>query len=288
MIRRDVPAYTATVRARARLSPHLARVRLGGIRSVDGTPAVLPDQPADGFFGLWVPEDGPREDPRAPAGTTKRYYSIRRHDARRGTLDVDVVLHGTGAGARWGAQTRTGDTVAFDEPRGNYAPPPDVRAIRLCGDITALPAIARILEQHPRDGASPAITAVIGVDDDRDRLPLEGARGAEIAWVASADLVEATLALIPTEGNVVDYLWFSGEVADMRAVRRRLRRELAVPTRLWTTMGYWQRDSARWRARYAAAGPRLHARMEAIYADPADPADQADRAEELLEEEGLL
>lgn len=288
MIRRDVPAYTATVRARARLSPHLVRVRLGGIRSVDGAPAVLPDHPADGFFGLWIPEGAGRDDPRAPGATTKRYYSIRRYDPRGGTLDIDVVLHGTGDGARWGAQARTGDTVAFDEPRGNYAPPTGARAIRLCGDMTALPAIARILEAHPRDRSSPAITAVIGLDDDRDRLPLERARSGEVAWVATADLVEATLALIPPEGDVVDYLWFSGEVADMRAVRRRLRRELAVPTRMWTTMGYWQRDSARWRARYEAAGPRLHARMEAIYADPGDPADQADRAEELLDEEGLL
>ncbi|MDF2918259.1 MAG: NADPH-dependent ferric siderophore reductase [Microbacterium sp.] len=276
-VRDDRPGYEARVVAVSRVTPHMVRVTLGAIGGLDGS--RLPDAgPADEFFGLWVPVPG--------AQPVKRYYTVRHHRADRGEIDVDLLLHGAGPATEWAARAAVGDTVAFDAPRGHYAPPPDTSSLLLCGDATALPALGRILEERLPHREAPPATLVIGVDDPADRSDLAVRPGDDVLWCSSEDLVDETRRRCGVDPTA--YVWFSGEAADMRAVRARLRRELGIPAQRWTTMGYWRRDSERWSARLDAAGPAFKAAIDEVLAAPVDEETQADLLEELLSSKGLL
>jgi len=276
-VRDDRPEYEAEVTAVSRVSPHMVRVALGRLRGLDGS--RMPDAgPPDEFFGLWVPvPDG------APA---KRYYTLRQRRPESGEIDVDLLLHGRGPATEWARRASVGDIVTFDAPRGHYAPPADSTRLVLCGDATALPAIARILEERATHDGSPPASILIALDDRADAQSLSVRAGDDVRWCSPADLVAGVRSRIGVDSR--SYVWFSGEAADMRAVRTMLRRELGMPTPRWMTMGYWRRDSERWSARVEAAGPELRRAIDEVLASAVDDETQSDLLEELLAERGLL
>jgi NADPH-dependent ferric siderophore reductase len=154
---------------------------------------------------------------RDPTGRrVKRRYTIRHARPGIGELDLDVLLHGIGPGALWGAQAQPGDTVEFQGPRGKL----DLRsapAHLLLGDESALPAIAAICEALPR---SEQATALIEVRDDADRQPV----AASTHWVGrgaiapgGADLLSAALAEVEIDRAAHAYLL--GETRAMVALR---------------------------------------------------------------------
>ncbi len=118
---------------------------------------------------------------REPSGRrVKRRYTIRHARPDTGELDLDVLLHGTGAGrARGAAEAAVGDEVEFQGPRGKLELRPAARHL-LVGDESALPAIASICEALPV--AEPA-TAVLEVREPSDELPVR----ADVRWVHRGD-----------------------------------------------------------------------------------------------------
>ncbi len=274
----DTPTHVARVLRSERVSPHVVRVTLNDVRTHDGSPAATSCGRADEFFGLWFPSaDAPEP--------TKRYYTVRAWRPDLGELDIDLLLHGPGAASRWAEQVRDGDEVGFDAPRGHYAPPADATWIGLCGDATALPAIGRILDERAADPAAPPVHVVLALDDPADRPVLCCRADDVVDWVETGQLVTSTLAL--TDRTTAGYLWFAGEAADMRVVRRRVRHELGWPVERWSTMAYWRRDSETWLAR-VQADAALIAQLDAVYAYGDDAEEQQDRAEDLLAGKGLL
>ncbi|MBD8218577.1 siderophore-interacting protein [Microbacterium sp. CFBP 13617] len=274
----DRPAFAGTVTAVARVTPHMVRVVIGEVHSLDGQGLDAAQHP-DEFFGLWVP--GPDALP------LKRYYTVRERRPETGELVVDLLLHGHGPATEWAARAAVGDTVLFEAPRGHYAPPADTTRILLCGDATALPAIGRILDERALTGAGgPPVTVVIALDDPTDRQELTVRPGDDVRWCAPGDLVAETRRLSADDPDA--YVWFSGEASDMRTVRTTLRRERRIPPHRWMTMGYWRRDSERWIARFEAAGPGLRDAIEEVFSSEADDEEQTDRFEDLLAEKGLL
>lgn len=274
----DRPAFAGTVTAVTRVTPHMARVVIGEVRSL-GAHGLEPARHPDEFFGLWVP--GP------DAAPLKRYYTIRERRPETDELVVDLLLHGYGPATEWAARAAVGDTVSFEAPRGHYAPPADTTRILLCGDATALPAIGRILDERALIGAGGApVTVVIALDDPADRQEFAVRPGDDVRWCAPGELVAETRRL--SVDDPYAYVWFSGEASDMRAVRTTLRRERRIPPHRWMTMGYWRRDSERWIARFEAAGPGLRDAIEEVFSSGADDEEQTDRFEDLLAEKGLL
>jgi NADPH-dependent ferric siderophore reductase len=147
----------------------------------------------------------------------KRRYTIRNHRRGSGEADLDVLLHGAGPGSAWAASAGAGDPIEFQGPRGKLTV--DNAAWHLlCGDESALPAIAAIAESLPPD--EPAI-AVIEVRDGADELPVP----ARTQWIHRGDrapgdpelLVAATTALELPAGSGAAYLM--GETRTMVAVR---------------------------------------------------------------------
>jgi NADPH-dependent ferric siderophore reductase len=113
---------------------------------------------------------------REPSGRrVKRRYTIRHARAASGELDLDVLLHGDGPGARWGESARPGDALDLQGPRGKL----ELRSAPfhlLVGDEAALPAIAAIGEALPTGERA---AAFVEVQDAADQLPM----ACTVSWV---------------------------------------------------------------------------------------------------------
>lgn len=218
---------TATVAERQQLSPHLLRLTLTDPDLGDLGTTGLPDE----WVGLIV-----------PGQFQSRYYTVREWGADR--LVLDVVVHEQGLVADWATGDPVGDVVTLTEPKGSFLPPGDAGWLLLVGDLTALPAMARIAETNAARGAAalPCRVVAEAPESVADYLPAPDAGPTDVSWHAPADdgasrLAELTAALDWPEGP--GYFWMAGESAQMREIRRHARQDLGWPTARYDVMGYW-------------------------------------------------
>ncbi len=218
--------YTATVMSREQLSEHLVRLVLGGEGLAGFTSTGIPDE----WVGLVV-----------PGQFQSRYYTVRSW--QEGRLTLDVMVHDVGLVTEWVARDCVGDEVVVTEPKGAFAMPPQARWLMLVGDLTALPAIARISEwhlAHPANDRTLTVHAEVP-DDLSDYLPAEVLPST--TWLAppssaASDLADVVRGLRFPEGE--GYFWMGGESAQMRAIRTHLMRERGLPGSAYHVMGYWR------------------------------------------------
>ena len=208
--------YDAQVLRREQLSPHLVRLTLG----VDGFVSTgVPDE----WVGLVV-----------PGQFQVRYYTVRSH--ADGELVLDVVVHEVGLVTEWACGDVVGDTVVVTEPKGSFVLPDGAAWLMLVGDLTAMPAMARIAE-----AVDLPVRIWAQVPDD---LPHYLPARAEITWLdASSALADVVAAL--DWPDTPGYFWMAGESADMRAIRKHLMRDRRLPAAAYDVMGYWRAASAR-------------------------------------------
>ena len=98
-----------------------------------------------------------------PDGTRPaiRTFTPRRVDPDALELDLDVVLHGSGAASQWAEGAAAGAEAAISGPGRGYTIDAGAPAFVLAGDETAIPAMSQLLELLP------AATPVHGVRRDR-------------------------------------------------------------------------------------------------------------------------
>jgi NADPH-dependent ferric siderophore reductase len=210
-------AYPATVTRREQLSPHLVRLTLAGLEGFTST--GVPDE----WVGLVV-----------PGQFQSRYYTVRSFDGDR--LLLDVVLHDVGLVTEWVSRGCVGDQVTITQPRGSFSLPAGPKWLLLVGDLTAMPAMARIVETHP--GLAPRVWAEVP-DDLSGYLPA----GADVTWLdpprdGGSRLAEVVERLDWPDGD--GYFWMAGESAQMRAIRKFLMRQRRLPSSAYDVMGYWR------------------------------------------------
>jgi len=216
-VTRRTRTYEATVAEREVLSPHLVRLSLSGLEGFAST--GVPDE----WVGLVV-----------PGQFQSRYYTVRSFDGAE--LVVDVVVHDVGLVTEWASRDCVGDTVTVTEPRGSFDLPPNASWLMLVGDLTAMPAMARIVETHPR---LPTRVWAEVPDDLTHYLP----DGPDVTWIdppadGGSRLAEVVAALDWPDGE--GYFWMAGESAQMRAIRKHLMRERRLPSAAYDVMGYWR------------------------------------------------
>lgn len=83
------------------------------------------------------------------AEPVRRDYTPRHFDVRAQELTLEFALHGDGPAAQWAAQAQPGHRATVAGPRGSFIIPMDYDWHLLVGDDTAIPAIARRLEELP-------------------------------------------------------------------------------------------------------------------------------------------
>lgn len=223
-VRHDIQVREVQVLRIERPSPNFRAVVFGG-DSLEGFTSLS----FDDHLKFILPGAG---DGSAPV---MRDYTPRRYDAAKRELTIEFSLHGDGPAAAWAGSATVGQRATVAGPRGSFVIPVDYEWHLLVGDESALPAIARRLEELP----SGAQAIVIAQARDADRREFRTLANASIQWVAGAgQLLEALRgqALPPGEG----YVWCAGEARTMGAVRRIVIDEKGHDKHAARVAAYWK------------------------------------------------
>ncbi|WP_205699429.1 siderophore-interacting protein [Conexibacter sp. SYSU D00693] len=243
-------------------TPHLARIVLDG----DGLEGFTPTGDTDSYVNVAIPPAGAPystpfalEDLKALPNEVRPYrrrYTVRRWDAERRELTIEVVVHGDGPGGGWARDAQPGDALVFTGPAGGYRPDPEADWHLLVGDESALPAIGASLEAVP--AGAPVVVRLV-CDGPEHELALETPGELDLVWLhrtggaGDEDLLpEAVRALDAPPGVVHGFI--HGEAGETREVRRHLLAERGIDPARLSCSPYWRRglDDEAWRKVKAA------------------------------------
>ena len=246
--------YGAQVLRREQLSDHLVRLVLGGPGLAGFASTGIPDE----WVGLVVPSQ-----------FQSRYYTVRSWSG--GELVLDVVVHEVGLVTEWAQRDVVGQTVTITEPKGSFAMPADARWLLLVGDLTAMPAMARIAETVAGTALDSGRIRIWAEVPDAEVLRATGylPDGVDVTWLdppgaGQSDLAAVVEGIDWPEGE--GYFWMAGESAQMRAIRRHLMRVRRLPSTAYDVMGYWRAVAAR-QPRAVDPGPIWRAGKAAGHTD---------------------
>lgn len=241
------------------LTPRLLRVTLGGpelgafernglhlpafstptfddhiklIFAADGnTEAVLPTQHEHGID--WVFSEQ----------LITRDYTPRRFDAATQELDLDFVVHGHGPASSWAQKAQPGDSLWFVGPKSSTLLPEQIGQIVLLGDETALPAIARYLEERPHPAP---VTGIIITETPDARLDLPLTDADSIQWMTGAasspETWDQAVRSLSIALDTHPYVFAAGESRALLPVRHYLTRELGLSKQQLNITGYWHTE----------------------------------------------
>ena len=227
-VRHELKRRDVQVARVEQLSPHFRRVTFTGDALRDFVSLSFDDH-VKLFFA-------PADDGAEPA---RRDYTPRSYDNAAGELQIEFALHGEGAASDWAAQAAPGQTLTVAGPKGSLIIPVDYDWHLLVGDETALPAVARRLEQLP-PGARAIV--LLQVADLADRRELRSRADVRVTWVGdNAELLAAVRALDLPAGE--GYAWCAGEAAAMAALRRVLVEDKGHPRDAIRAAAYWKRGA---------------------------------------------
>lgn len=173
------------------LSPAMRRIILGG-EDLHGFPVDSGGAHIKVFLPLagqtrprlpTLGPNGPIWPPRDVKPIT-RTYSVRKYCAIKNELTVDFVLHGDHSpAAGWAQNAKPGDFLGVAGPGG---PDPLLKPAPfhvLAGDLTALPAIAALLEELPQAAQGKVF---LWSPSSASRIELEHPPGVTLMWLHSS------------------------------------------------------------------------------------------------------
>jgi NADPH-dependent ferric siderophore reductase len=231
----------------------MVRVVLGGDDLVGFVSLGFDDHvkifiPPPGATELWLPTSGPQGAalPEGVEPPAMRDFTPRKYDAEAGELTIDFALHEAGPATAWAANARPGDFLGVGGPRGSMVVPTGFRLHVLIGDETAIPAIARRLEELPSDVGARVIVEVEGPGHE---LNLASDAKIELTWVhrngapAGQALLQAVRSANLTGGGDL-YAWVACESSVAKLLRTHLVDERRFDPKRIKAAGYWKRGAA--------------------------------------------
>jgi NADPH-dependent ferric siderophore reductase len=227
------------------ITPRMRRITLGG-EQLAGFASLGSDDHIKLLFAQNAAEQAALESPTFSVKgegpqPAMRDYTPRRVDLSSGELDIDFVLHGDGPASTWAEQAKPGQHLHIAGPRGSMIVPDIFDSYLLVGDETALPAIARRLEELP---AGRKVLAVIEIADEHEQQALDSAADVEVIWVVRGrdDLLGAVRELQVPQGSL--YAWVATETKLSRQVRRVLLDEHTLNDEFVKAVGYWRAEGS--------------------------------------------
>ena len=237
------------------ITPRLRRIVLTG-EDLDGFPfrefapsdkvKLLFPEPSTGL--LPMPEST-EKGLRWPGGRKPetRSYTVRGFDPEKAELLIEFVLHDHGIAGSWAIRAAPGDELGVLGPKGARAFPAAVHDVAL-GDVTALPAISRLIEEAP---AGSRVSAVIEVADAAEQQQLASRTGADvqIRWMHrdSTPLPDGCLSLLELAVHELDlgnpgelFVFAAGESHAMKALRGRIAERVRLNKHQLDIHGYWK------------------------------------------------
>ena len=176
--------------------------------------------------------------PDADGEQVRRDYTPRRFSREALELTIEFALHGDGKASDWARNAVVGQRALVGGPKGSMIVPLELDWHLLTGDATALPAIARRLEELP--GGSRAIVLVHAAPADRRVLRSDA--DVDLRWFDTPEALVAdlqALALPPGRG----FAWGGGEASLMARVRLVLNQQ-GVPREATRVSAYWKQGVA--------------------------------------------
>lgn len=259
LIRRDL--YVCRVED---ITPRYRRIILTGDDLADGYP-FIPFAPSDHIKAYFPdPQTGQivayqevgydTWDVDTEGGTPiRRDYTPRWWDPDTRELALDFVLHEHGVAGSWALHAQPGDDLVIMGPRANWLLPENYGHYLAAGDETALPSIARLIEEAP---AGSHVTAVISVENAAEEQDIQAAPGVtvDLHWVhrqtastgqGHGSALETALRGVALPADLNDLFAFAaGEALMMKPIRRYFRRELELAKKQVSVDGYWKRGVA--------------------------------------------
>lgn len=223
------------------ITPRMRRITLGG-EQLAGFVSLGSDDHIKLLFAQNAAEQAALESPTFSVKgegpqPAMRDYTPRRIDLSRGELDIDFVLHGDGPASTWAEQAKPGQHLHIAGPRGSMIVPDIFDSYLLVGDETAIPAIARRLEELP---AGRKALVVIEIADEHEKQALDSAADVQVTWVVRGqdELLGTVRDLQVPEGSL--YAWVATETKLSRQVRRVLLDEHKLNDEFVKAVGYWR------------------------------------------------
>ncbi|MEM1323096.1 MAG: siderophore-interacting protein [Bacteroidota bacterium] len=178
-------------------------------------------------------------------GYEGRKYTIRKLLPEQKIVVIDFALHEYEEfcpGADWAAHAREGWQLGMLGPGGRGIAPADWYLMG--GDESALPAIARILEQLPGAAAGEVF---LEVQNEQERQELQHPEQMQIHWLYRKEVhaKESTLlydALVGAELQDPErsFVWAAGEVRSMVKLREYVKAKYELPKAQQLISGYWR------------------------------------------------
>lgn len=208
----------------------------------DEIKVFFPD-PLTGELHLPIQRENVIEWPRDPRPVA-RTYTVRAIDGENARLELDFVLHGTGVASTWARGCEVGDRVHIAGPKMSLLHPVGADWLLIAGDDTAIPAIARWVEELAPDVTAEVFIEVSGPADEQ---PIDAHPGVRITWVhrgpvpagTTTHLADAVLRTPWHEG--VPFAWVAGETLAIKPIRRWLREDKGLAPERVEVTGYWRR-----------------------------------------------
>ena len=246
-VRHDLKFRTLSVVSVETPTPTLKRIVLGGddltgfvSAGFDDHVKIFPVRDGDALVLPTPGPDGPIfPEPRPVA----RDYTPRAYDPATNRLTIDFVIGHGGPATEWAEAATVGSVLGVGGPRGSFVVPTDYADHELIGDETALPAIARRLEELP---AGVRVLTVVEVEDAASRLALTTRADLTQIWVertgarGQADaLIEAASAAAAEVSRDDAYVWIAAESQVAKALRVALI-ALGFDPKAMKAAGYWR------------------------------------------------
>lgn len=166
----------------------------------------------------------------------RRDYTPRHFDTVRQELTLVFALHEGGAASAWAQRARAGDAAVIGGPRGSIVIADDLPWYLLAGDATALPAIARRLDELP---AGTPTTVLLHTPHEQDQQALPQRPGLNLRWLPSGEaLCDAMRTVDLPAGD--GFVWCAGEAACMARLRDILLNERGRPRSHVKVSAYWK------------------------------------------------
>ena len=232
-VRHEIKRRDLVVLRLDRLAPRMLRVVLGGAEVAQFISLGFDDHVKLVF---------PGEDTATPL---MRDFTPRRYDATAQELWIEFYLHDTGPAGTWAAQVKVGQKLTVAGPRGSSIISLDgVDSHVLVGDETALPAVARRLEELPEGDRA---LVVVESDGGAKGYPLQSRAALQIVEVARTGQSTSPGHEIITRLRDLQFppgqcfTWVATESQAARAIRRYLTDERGLDRHWIKAAGYWQR-----------------------------------------------
>lgn len=190
----------------------------------------------------FVGESGIIEWERPDLKPSMRKYTVRSVNLATGQLDIDFVLHAdAGPGSRFAEAVTIGTEVGILGPGGGGLA--DADWYLFAGDETAIPAIARMLENLPADAAG---VAYLEVPDAVEIQSLHKPTAIDIRWLIrnggkpGALLVGAVSETHAPQADQSIYVWAACEFAAFKTIRQLARQTWKLKNEHHLVVAYWR------------------------------------------------